>query len=333
MEPRDRLQLVGHGGSPNKLLANRIDLLDAFDDYRIDVEMVPNIEDVDADIVVIASSVSASRDLTSRRQLGLSNLPIFEELAEKCASSAPNAFYIVISNPTELAIEILSSKIDRRRVMGMGAQQDSLRFARAIAKDLDINRNRVRASVLGEHGPFMVPLWSRVGIRNASPLLLEAFEELRQRSLITPLSQRVAELQSQVMSLLNANKMAEAYEATRRALPDARIMVEPVITFHSMRSTPNATANATISCLAALLASDRREVHGQVMLEGEFLGIHGVCGVPLMLDQEYWRVGLIDSMEESEKAAVLEAADSIRTFSEETIAKSLHESSYATTSA
>jgi malate dehydrogenase len=110
-------------------------------------------------------------------------------------------------------------------------------------------------------------------------------------------------------------------------------MVEPVITFHSMRSTPNATANATISCLAALLASDRREVHGQVMLEGEFLGIHGVCGVPLMLDQEYWRVGLIDSMEESEKAAVLEAADSIRTFSEETIAKSLHESSYATTSA
>ena len=39
MEPWDRLQLVGHGASPNKLLANRIDLLDAFDDYRIDVEM------------------------------------------------------------------------------------------------------------------------------------------------------------------------------------------------------------------------------------------------------------------------------------------------------
>jgi malate dehydrogenase len=45
LEPCDRLQLVGHGASRSEkvLLAERIDLLDAFDDARVDIEMVPNI--------------------------------------------------------------------------------------------------------------------------------------------------------------------------------------------------------------------------------------------------------------------------------------------------
>ena len=40
LEPQDRLQLVGHGNpkSDARLLATRIDLLDAFDDSRIEVD-------------------------------------------------------------------------------------------------------------------------------------------------------------------------------------------------------------------------------------------------------------------------------------------------------
>jgi len=72
------------------------------------------------------------------------------------------ALFIVVSNPVELAVKILSSAIDRERVIGMGAQQDSLRFARAIAVDLEISPHDVRASVLGEHGLGMIPLWRSV---------------------------------------------------------------------------------------------------------------------------------------------------------------------------
>lgn len=62
LEPGDRLQLVGHGSptSEVKLLSTRIDLLDAFDDERVEIEVVPKIIDVDADIVVIASGVTVS---------------------------------------------------------------------------------------------------------------------------------------------------------------------------------------------------------------------------------------------------------------------------------
>ena len=70
--------------------------------------------------------------------------------------------FIVVSNPVELAVQVLSQKTDRHRVIGMGAQQDSLRFARAVANDVGISRYYVRASVLGEHGLSMLPLWESV---------------------------------------------------------------------------------------------------------------------------------------------------------------------------
>ena len=135
----DRLQLVGRGiaaASTAKLLATRIDLLDAFAEERVDIEMVPNIEDVDGDIVVICAGKTISSKSMSRRDLGVANLPIFERIADACVSRVPEALFIVVSNPVELGVKVFSERLNRHRVLGMGAQQDSLRFSRAIAKDL-----------------------------------------------------------------------------------------------------------------------------------------------------------------------------------------------------
>ena len=48
----------------------------------------------------------------------------------------------------------------------MGAHQDTLRFRRDIAHDLNVRRHRVSGFMVGEHGLAMVPLWSTV---HASP--------------------------------------------------------------------------------------------------------------------------------------------------------------------
>ena len=69
------------------LLATRIDLLDAFDDSRIEVEVVPQIADLDADIVMIASGVGISPQCTNRRDMGAMNLDLFHEIAEQCAAT------------------------------------------------------------------------------------------------------------------------------------------------------------------------------------------------------------------------------------------------------
>jgi malate dehydrogenase len=316
LEPSDRLQLVGHGAalSEAKLLGTRIDLLDAFDDERVDVEVVPKICDTEADIVIVAAGATVSPQCRTRRDLGTTNRTIFEQIAEECASRVPEAVFIVVSNPVELAVHILSSRLDRHRVIGMGAQQDSFRFSRAIANDLGISRHDVRASVLGEHGQAMVPIWSTVELLTSSPALRDALATLKQCSAAVPLAQRIGMLQTEVAQLVEAGCILEAYDATRQSLPDARIFVEPFITVHTMHSTPNATSNATLYCLAAVLANDRRRVHGQVRLEGEALDLHGVCGIPLTLGHDGWRQETLDWLDTAEKAHLVQCVGSIDEF-------------------
>lgn len=316
LEPSDKLLLVGHGvlATERKLLGTRIDLMDAFDDDRVGIEMVPDVCDVEADIVVVAAGASLSTGRSTRRDLGEINRVVFEHVADQCASRLPQALFVVVSNPVELAVEILCCATDRKRVIGMGAQQDSLRFARAIATDLAISRHDVRATVMGEHGQAMVPLWRSVELCVDDPKATDALKELYDRSTVEPLGERVARLRCTVSELLLEERIGEAYALARQALPDARIFVEPFITAHSMHSTPNATANATLQCLAAAVANDRRMIHSQVLLKGDVLDLNGLCGIPLILTRDGWHAEPLDWLNSEEISAVKKCIGSVMEF-------------------
>src|SRR3984893_1977872 len=118
----------------------------------------------------------------------------------------------------------------------------------------------------------------------------------------------------EVEQRLAAGRLADAYDATCRALPDARIVVQPTITAQSMHSTPNATANATLQLIIAALTADKRRVHGQVKLAGETLGIAGVCGFPIMIGAEGWRLGDTECLDDVGRAAVASSAEAISSF-------------------
>src|SRR6202453_1186672 len=119
LKSADRLQLVRHGAlsSSAPLLSNRIDLLDAFDAEGVDVEVVANVEDVDGDIVLICAGVSLPGMLIDRRDWGKANLVLFEQIAEACYRRVPDALFIIISNPVELAVKVFSEKLGRERVI------------------------------------------------------------------------------------------------------------------------------------------------------------------------------------------------------------------------
>lgn len=316
LQEGDRIQLVARGvdSSSMKLLSMRIDLMDAFDDQGIEIEVVANIEDVDGDIIVVCAGVSLQGRFDDRRKWGTANRDVYEAIAETCARRVPNAFFIVVSNPVELAVRIFAEKLGRMRVLGMGAEQDSLRFARAIAHDLGMSRHDVFASVLGEHGQAMIPLWSSVRLDTTDTRLQDYLDVMRLQSAMTPLEQRVMELKSSVLNLLESGLVNEAYETTRRSLPDARIFVQPLITLHTLHSTPNATANATLSFLAALFGKNERPLHGQVLLAGDFCGIHGVCGVPVNVERNGWRIREIESLTGEEKLQIVDAVTSIERY-------------------
>jgi malate dehydrogenase len=98
LKPGGRILLVGHGTAANerKLLALRSDLLDAFDQNRVHIEVVRDIDSFEADIVVVAAGATISAEHKTRRDLALVNLPIFEHIAEACAMRLPQALWSVI---------------------------------------------------------------------------------------------------------------------------------------------------------------------------------------------------------------------------------------------
>jgi malate dehydrogenase len=288
--------------------------MDAFDDEGVDIEVVANIEDVDADIIVVCAGISPEAKLIDRRDWGRVNLALYEQIAETCAHRVPHSFFVIVSNPVELAVKIFSEKLGRERVIGMGAEQDSLRFARAIARDLGVRRDTVVASVLGEHGQAMVPLWSTVELTKPNSHLLRDLERIRELSAASPLEQRVTNLRSQVLDLIQLGQINEAYEATRRALPDARIFLQPLITWHTMQSTPNSTANATLRFLIAALSDTPHPLHGQVFLSGDVFDMNGVCGVPVNVSRRGWTINRMQSLAPIEQERIRQAADSIKKY-------------------
>ena len=196
----------------------------------------------------------------------------------------------------------------------LGAQQDSLRFARAIAADLGLSRYDVRATVLGEHGEAMLPVWRSVELIANDPRAANHLADLCTRSAASPLEVRVAVLRTAVRRLLSEERISEAYRLVHRALPDARVLVEPEITVRCLHSTPHATANATLQCIAAALANDRRRVHGQVELKGEVLDLDGVCGIPLTIGKNGWNAEPLDWLRQEEISAVRKSTHSVEEF-------------------
>ena len=323
LHPADRLVLVGRDGPDRKrrLLGLAVDLQDAFDELHVPIEVSTDPETVEADIVVVAAGETVPADTAARgaprlarRALAEHNAPLFDAIGTSMAARLPDAVFIVVSNPVELAVQRIARHTARHRVIGMGAQQDGMRFARAIATDLAVSRHDVEALVLGEHGSAMLPLWREVRLvahAASDPALASRLDRIRNAAAQTPLGDRVASLRDEVGALLRADEVALAFAATRAALPDARIFIEPFVTMFCLHSTALATANATIALLSAAMGRRASHLAGQVVLAGDAYGIDGICGVPIHLDRLGWRLDLSVRLDGPEIAALRASADAI----------------------
>jgi malate dehydrogenase len=306
---------VGHGveGTERTVLAERVDLLDAFDEIAPRIEVAATPEEVTGNVVVVAAGATVSKQTRTRRELAAKNRPVFEAFAASLArNGAGHGGVVIVTNPVELGVEIFSRHLDRHRVLGMGAQQDSLRFARAIANGAGVRRDRGHAWVLGEHGEGQVPLWSSVR------LLGESSEEDRRRIEKLRAGRRLGDPASEVephkrrmFELLADERIKEAFDAVEALPPDLRVMLEPFVTAHCLHSTPNATANATLDVIRALCGARGSVVGAQVRLKGEVYGLSTPIGVPVLVDTGGWSRVVCPPLSDEEAARLAVAAETI----------------------
>ena len=121
----------------------------------------------DSDIVIITSGLPRKAG-QSRLELAQANVNILKDIASKIVAAAPNAIYIIVSNPVDVLTYVFHriSGLPERQIIGSGTILDTSRLQSILAKKFCISPKNVHAHVYGEHGDSSFVPWSLVHIAN-----------------------------------------------------------------------------------------------------------------------------------------------------------------------
>jgi malate dehydrogenase len=284
LPPTSRLQLVGRSGGPSAALLPGLaaDLADAHAEELPHLDLAFKPEDILGDVIVIAAgeTVAPGSRARERADLAAANEPVIDAIARAIARNGHGEeLVLVLTNPVEAAVGWCCRHLDPRRVVGLGAYLDTMRFRQEIALDLGVRRQRVQGLVLGEHGPRMVPCWSTVSVHGF------AGEHGRQRlaTLAASGDPTVAEAAALVRSTLDRDGPAAAFRLIDGWGPALRTVIRPMATQLSGARTPVGTAESVVRLLRTLLDGGRVMAAAQVQVAGEFLALRGVVGAPVVL--------------------------------------------------
>lgn len=121
----------------------------------------------DSDIVVLTSGV-ARKPGQSRLDLAQTNVNITKTIIPEIVRYAPNAIYIIVSNPVDILTYLFCrmSGIPENRIIGSGTILDTARLRTRLSEYYNINQRNVHAYVFGEHGDSSFVPWSSASISN-----------------------------------------------------------------------------------------------------------------------------------------------------------------------
>lgn len=121
----------------------------------------------DSDIVIITSGMARKPGQT-RLDLAQTNVDIIKSIADKIVPVAPDATYIIVSNPVDILTYVFlkHTGLPENRVIGSGTILDTARLRARVSEFYSVNQKNVHAYVLGEHGDSSFVPWSIANISN-----------------------------------------------------------------------------------------------------------------------------------------------------------------------
>ncbi|HEY6744923.1 MAG TPA: malate dehydrogenase [Mycobacteriales bacterium] len=230
-----------------------------------------------SDIVVITAGLPRKPGMSRMDLLG-TNAKIVREVTERLVAGSPDAVIVVVSNPLDemTALASIASGFPKSRVMGQAGMLDTARFTHFVAEELSVPVKSVRTLTLGSHGDTMVPVPSACTV-DGKPLA----------------------------ELLPADKIEELVTRTRNGGAEVVALLKTGSAYYA----PSAAAARMVRAVA-LDSGDVLPVcawvDGQYGISGVYLGVEaelGAGGVKRVVERD---------LTESEKAALVEAAEAVR---------------------
>ena len=119
----------------------------------------------DSDIVIITSGMARKPGQT-RLELAQVNVNILKSITPEIVSVAPNAYYIIVSNPVDVMTYVFTkiSGLPENQILGSGTLLDSARLRYGLSEHFDVAQKNVHAYVFGEHGDSSFIPWSVANI-------------------------------------------------------------------------------------------------------------------------------------------------------------------------
>lgn len=119
----------------------------------------------DSDIVILTSGIARKPGQT-RLELAQTNVNITKSIIPEITKHAPNAFYIIVSNPIDVLTYTFCklSGIPENRIIGSGTTIDTSRLRAKLSECYNVSQNNVHAYVFGEHGDSSFVPWSLANI-------------------------------------------------------------------------------------------------------------------------------------------------------------------------
>jgi malate dehydrogenase len=146
----------------NFVKGKALDIMEATPILRCDANLsgTSNYEDLKGAAINIISAGLPRKPGMTREDLLSTNVKIITAVAEQIKKHAPDSFNIVLTNPLDAMVYTFKkiTGFPKERVVGMAGVLDTSRFRSFVAMELGVSVEDVSASVLGGHGPTMVPI-------------------------------------------------------------------------------------------------------------------------------------------------------------------------------
>lgn len=128
--------------------------------YDANVTGTSNYKDIEgADVVIVTAGKPREAGMTREDLLSV-NIKIITDVAKGVKQYAPKAFCIIVTNPLDAMVYVFHkvTGFPKNQVIGMAGVLDTARWRAFIAMELGVSVADVAGTVLGGHGPDMVPL-------------------------------------------------------------------------------------------------------------------------------------------------------------------------------
>lgn len=239
----------------------------------------------DSDIVIITSGV-ARKPGQSRLELAQTNVDILKQITPQIVAAAPNAKYIIVSNPVDVLTYVFTkiSGIPENQIIGSGTVLDTARLRCGIAEHFNVAQKNVHAYVFGEHGDTSFIPWSKACI---SAVPMEEYVKTMKNSgvIVTPVDKEA---------------MIEYVQKS-----GGKIIANKGATFYAVSA-------AVCKLCSILLASSDSYTTVSTMMHGEY-GIDDVCLSTLALVGPNGCQGKVEvNLTDEEEALLKKSADTLK---------------------